>query len=259
MVIEMKIGYLQFDIKRDEVANINIIDNLLSKKRGDLFVLPELINHGYLFTDKEEVYKYSHIVPNSDFIQKMCQLSSKYNCCLIFGIIEKENDNLFNTAVIVNKGQYVDKYRKKHLSDYEKKYYSSGDKETIVKINGVRIGIQICFDLWFPEISRYYLKRKVDLMCVLGNFGNKNTFDIARTRSLENVTPVVLANRIGEEKNTEINATFFGHSTIINHLGKNVKLTTKMINDIQVIDYDFSFNKGNVICHDILEEILKER
>ena len=109
-----------------------------------------------------------------------------------------------------------------HLSDFEKNFFDSGDinnADLIFNINGVNISVQICFDLWFTEISRKQILNGSNLICVLGNFGSSTTFEIARIRAIENLTPIVLCNRIGIEKNSIMEADFIGKSFICDEKG----------------------------------------
>ena len=59
----------------------------------------------------------------------MRALSQQYGCTLVFGLAERDADRVYNTAVVVSKGRYVGKYRKIHLSDFEKKLFDRGGEK----------------------------------------------------------------------------------------------------------------------------------
>ncbi|WP_297278577.1 carbon-nitrogen hydrolase family protein [uncultured Brachyspira sp.] len=113
-------------------------------------------------------------------------------------------------------------YRKIHLSDFEKNFFNSGDinnSNLVFNLNNTCISVQICFDLWFNEISRAQILNGSNIICVLANFGSNTTFEIARIRAIENLTPLVLCNRIGIEKNSIMEASFIGKSFICDEKG----------------------------------------
>ncbi|TMO45456.1 carbon-nitrogen hydrolase family protein, partial [Pseudoalteromonas ruthenica] len=80
---------------------------------------------------------------------------------------------------------------------------------------GIRLGVVICFDLWFPEIVREYVSQEVDILLHPANFGGEQSFHIARARAIENGLYVVTCNRIGEENIRGINGYYCGKSQVI--------------------------------------------
>ena len=60
--------------------------------------------------------------------------------------------SLYNSVSVLSQGQIIARYHKRHLPNYsvfdEKRYFSSGDRPCVIKLNGVRVGITICEDIW---------------------------------------------------------------------------------------------------------------
>ena len=162
----MVVGYIQYGVDHNKQKNFEKIESSLQKMNCDLVVLPELSLCGYLFHDQKELLVAAEAVPNDSSTQKMQRLSEKYDCTLVFGLAEKENGKIYNTAVVVSKGMYIGKYRKIHLSDFENNFFECGTKNEVFSLNGLTIGVQICFDLWFPEVSREQVFRGADLLCL---------------------------------------------------------------------------------------------
>lgn len=152
------------------------------------------------------------------------------------------------TAVIVSKGRYIGKYRKIYLSDFEKKIFDRGNENLVFEVEGIKIGIQICFDLWFPEVSREQLRMGADLLCVLANFGGDTTYHISKIRAIENLAPLALCNRIGVESIPEMDAEFLGKSTVISASGQRVYIAPEKHEDFGLCDIDIAKNRSNVIC-----------
>lgn len=143
----VKIGCLQYDVMRDAKQNINRLKFYLQQHKCQIVILPELSMCEYLFKSREELLSYAESVPSGISTQCMLALSKRYSCTIIFGLTEIENDGIFNTAVVVGKGKYIGKYRKIHLSDYERKLFDRGTENVVFDVDGVKIGVQICFAL----------------------------------------------------------------------------------------------------------------
>lgn len=211
----MRAGFFQYDVAHDRHLNLCHLKRVLEQCQCELLVLPELSLCGYLFGTRQQLSCFAENVPFGPSTQEILSLSNRYGRTIIFGLAEKEGTRLFNTAVIVSKDRYIGKYRKIHLSDFEKRLFDRGKENPVFTVDGITIGIQICFDLWFPEISREQIRQGADLLCVLANFGGDTTYHITKIRAIENLTPLILCNRIGAESMPEMNAAFLGKSTIV--------------------------------------------
>lgn len=251
----MQVGFFQYDVVHDFHQNIQLLESYLKQNVCDLIVLPELSLCGYLFNSQKELYACAQYVPNGSATQHMLALSKQYACTLLFGIAEKELNQVFNTAVMVSKGKYIGKYRKIHLSDFEKKYFSRGNENTVFIVDGIKIGVQICFDLWFPEISREQIQMGANLLCALANFGGETTYHITKIRAIENLTPLILCNRIGLETIPGMDAEFLGKSTIIDATGKRLCIAPEGKEAFEQCDVLISQIRGNVICRDFDQEM----
>lgn len=248
----MKAGYFQYDVARgDKEKNLRKLREMESD--CDLLVLPELSFTGYMFDSRDELYSLAETVPGGETERALRELSAKRKCTIIAGVAEKEGGNIYNTALIVSKGEYVGKYRKIHLSDYEKTLFAGGKENGVFKAGGIRFGVQICFDLWFPEISREQVLAGADLLCVLANFGGETTPKIARVRATENLTPLILCNRIGRETG-KIDAEFLGNSMIIGQDGQSLCRDASDGETFAAVAIPQK-SKGNVICADFQKEI----
>lgn len=251
----MRVGVMQFDVAHDSDQNLNRLEFYLQQHPCDIAVLPELSMCGYLFASRKELQSCAEMVPSGRSTQRILALSQQYSCTVIFGLAEKDGDRIFNTAVVVSKGRYIGKYRKIHLSDFEKKLFDRGIKNEIFEVDGMKIGIQICFDLWFPEISREQLRMGADFFCVLANFGGETTYHISRIRAIENLTPLALCNRIGSESIPKLDAEFLGKSTVIHGSGQQLYLAPEKEEDFGLCDMEIAKINANVICGDFDKEI----
>lgn len=251
----MKIGFFQYDVAHNRQENLERLQMQLERYPCDMVILPELSMCGYLFSSQHELLSCAEPVPSGASTQATLSLSKQYSCTIVFGVAEKECGDVFNTAVVVSKGSYVGKYRKIHLSDYEKKFFQRGAENGVFDIGGIRIGVQICFDLWFPEISREQIRQNADLLCVIANFGGETTYQISKIRAIENVTPLLLCNRVGHEKTVEMDADFLGKSTIVDASGKRLCVAPEHKECFIIVDMKLFQKRSNVICSDFDAEI----
>lgn len=246
----MKVGYIQFDVSHNKEENLEYVTQAIRNFDGDLVVLPELCMCGYLFPDRNSLLAIAEEVPVGPATQTMAKLSEERGCVIVFGLAEKEEDSVYNTAVVVGNGKYLGKYRKVHLSDLEKKLFERGEHNTVIDTGKYKIGVQICFDLWFPEISREQIRQGAQLLCALANFGGETTGKIARIRAIENLTPLVLCNRVGTEQLPGIDAYFLGKSQILNKNGECVGLSEKDSKVTETGEIEVGTKHANIICGD---------
>lgn len=94
-----------------------------------------------------------------------------------------------------------------------------------------------------------------DILLISANFGSIYTYNISKMRALENAVPVVLCNRIGSEKNKDMDAVFTWKSAVFNKMGEEIGKSVKNIEKIEVKDIEISSIKSNIICSNMLDEI----
>jgi predicted amidohydrolase len=254
----LKIGFYQMDVAwGDKQANISKIERAISKVDLDLLVLPELFNVGYLFESREQLFSLAEGVPDGETTLALLQLSQAKQCSIVGGIAEKEHSQIFNTAILVKPDGRIERYRKIHLSRYEKQLFNSCNEIGLFDLNGIKIGVQICFDAWFPEISRQQMLQGADLLCLCANFGGASTPQIVKARAMENMIYTVMCNRVGAEKNQSIDAEFLGKSVILDASGKVLNVEVEKVESLQVSEIfpERSRQKSNAMCENLLEEV----
>lgn len=88
---------------------------------------------------------------------------------IVMGMIEADGDHLFNTAVVIDKGNLIGRYRKAHLLNGEKVFQPGVETPTFT-IDGLRFGINICYDTGFPDAaSKVALAGASLLVCCANN------------------------------------------------------------------------------------------
>jgi predicted amidohydrolase len=122
----MKIGFLQFNPKLlDLPFNVNRVAKLIkSVKEVDILALPELANSGYNFQNKEEAFSAAEIPEKSPFVAMLQKEAQRLNALIITGFNEKEENKLYNSALLIDKTGIRGTYRKNHLFYREKEFFS---------------------------------------------------------------------------------------------------------------------------------------
>lgn len=148
---KMKIAVAQFEPKDgDKKYNLSIIEKLTQKaklKGADVISFHELSVTAYTFIKDlnfTEIKNLAEEVPNGESTKQLIAISQKYDLPILAGLVEKEDDKIFNTYICVHKGQVVAKYRKLH--PFISKYMSPGNEYVVFDLLGWKCGILICYD-----------------------------------------------------------------------------------------------------------------
>ena len=95
--------------------------------------------------------------------------------------LKKEEDILYNSQFFLDDtGVLLGTYRKVHLFDSEKKYFTPGDQLKVFDTKIGRIGLFICYDAFFPEAARSLAIQGVDLLVNSTNWEKPYDYDIAK-------------------------------------------------------------------------------
>ena len=216
----MKIGYIQTNpIFGKKEKNFQEITKLTTDLKADLIVLPELFATGYTFISKEEALSLAEDL-NGKTSHFLVKLAKDTGAVIIGGFAENTGKKIYNSAMIVTNEGVVGTYRKIHLYYKEKLWFSPGDKPLkVFKVNGVNIGIMICFDWIFPETARTLSLLGADIIAHPANLVLPYCQKAMVTRCIENRLYAVTANRIGREKRGEDDFKFTGGSQITSYDG----------------------------------------
>jgi predicted amidohydrolase len=217
-----KIGYLQFEPKLMDVSyNLKKLENLLQNQKADLLVLPELATSGYVFNHKKEVKKISEPAKNGETASLFKSLAKMTETSYVVGFSECENNHYFNSSMLVNPDGEIYVYRKTHLFFEEKKWYEPGNLGFSIfpGKSGIKIGMMICFDWFFPETARCLALQGAQIIAHPANLVLPWCQQAMITRSLENRIFSITANRTGTEKNGKKSQHFTGMSQILSTKG----------------------------------------
>lgn len=220
-MIKIKVAAVQMDIiLGDPRANrkkaFRLVEEAI-RRRAEIILLPELWTTGYCL---EEIHLLAETEAGAS-VRGLETLSRRHGVTIVGSIAEKSSKGIFNTAYVVNKDGLLGKYRKVHLVPFmsETVYFQAGDELPIFHSNGVKFAVNICYDLRFPELAALLGYQKVDLYMNAAEYTVPRLEHwrvLLRARAIENQFFVLAATRVGRDHTH----TFFGHSLIIDPLGK---------------------------------------
>lgn len=213
----MKIGFVQFSpVFGAKEKNFDKVEKLLNNITADLIVLPELFNTGYLFLNKEELIELAEPKKDTETYNFILNLCKRKNCAIVYGFAEKDNDNVYNSAILMSSEGIVGHYRKTHLFFEEWFIFTPGNLPyQVFEYKGVRIGILICFDYIYPEAMRTLALKGAQIVVLPANLVLDFCPDAMVTRSVENRIFTLLADRTGFEARGTKKLQFIGKSQIV--------------------------------------------
>lgn len=227
----IKIAAAQIEPKlmktEENLENILEATKKAANNHADVIVFPECSLTGYIFSSRQEALPFAETIPGPS-TQKLVYLCQELRVYVIFGLLEEENDKLFNTTAFLGPQGLIGKYRKNHLPFLGvDRFVDIGDQPFRIHRTPIgNIGLHICYDIAFPESSRVLALLGADILVLPSNFprgrGEKFVTYIVSARAIENRVHMVLANRVGSERGI----SFAGLSKIVDASGEILSLAS---------------------------------
>jgi len=193
----------------DKNHNIKLMKNNIrraKKRSANLIIFPELSLTGYL--NRDLAYELAEPIPGPSSYS-LEEIAKKENMYIVFGMpeqSEKAHAVLYNTAVLLGPDGLIGKYRKMHLPTHsvfeEKRYFRLGYEAPVFDTEIGKMGLTICYDMFFPEISRLLrLKGSQLIVCISASPAVRSRFFEVFTaaRALENTVFLAYVNLVGIE------------------------------------------------------------
>ena len=138
---------------------------------AQIVVLPELVTSGYVFESTEEAASVA-ITPQDAVFAEWAAEAARGPAVVIGGFCERGDDGLlYNSAAVVDASGVLGVYRKTHLWDREKLFFQPGaEAPRVFDTPAGRIGVLVCYDLEFPEMTRMLALAGAELIVVPTNW-----------------------------------------------------------------------------------------
>jgi predicted amidohydrolase len=215
----INVAAIQFNVRQGAPdANLMYVREALirvAEKGTHLAVLPEMWSTGFAYRNLNEL-----ALRSQGIVDELLELSARYKLVIIGSMPEPNGDKVFNSIYVVDNGVIAGIYRKIHLFSLlgEDKAFSGGDHWLLAETTLGKIGVLICYDLRFPELSRRLALEGAQVICVPAQWPKprqEHWRTLLRARAIENQLFVVSCNSCGVIGKLD----FFGMSMIINPKG----------------------------------------
>ena len=229
MTDQIKVALAQMSCRvGDKAHNIQKMARYIAKARKEdveLVIFPELSLTGY--TMRDLAYELAESIPGPS-TEKIETLARENDMHVIYGMVEKAAGTgavLHNTAVFASPSGTIGRYRKVYLPTHsifeEKRYFRQGQDILVYSTEIGKIGMIICYDIFFPETTRLLRLKGAELIvCISASPAvRRNYFEtLTIARALENTVYLAYVNLAGIEDGLQ----FWGGSRMITPNGKIV-------------------------------------
>jgi predicted amidohydrolase len=218
----------------------------------------KLVVFGEIYLTGYESYEYlskyaSFIEPPDQYIERLVRAAKENHVYVIMGTATHSDaplEDLFNSTILVGPEGVIGKYSKTHLAAFttgpagkevtavEKLYWSPGQEIPVFDTPLGRIGIQICYDIYFPEVARLQTILGAHLLvCTSAAVsGYEDTWNILlRARAIENQIWVAMCSVVGKQKDHN----FFGGSRILDPTGLEIVRAKDNQEDVVIGEVDY--------------------
>ncbi len=206
----MLLACVQSDVQFADVrANLTTVTNTLDRlgrQQVDLAVFPECMLTGYAFDSRDEASGVA-IEESGPEIAEIVAAAQGADLALTVGTLIRDNDRLFNAALLIDGSGIVGRYHKVHLPHLGvDRFVDRGEipyQAYTLSGSGARVGMGICYDSSFPEPMRVLGLDGADIIALGTNWpvaASRTAEIVPPARSMENHLFFVAANRIGRER-----------------------------------------------------------
>ena len=258
----VKVSAIQMSMSEDKEANVDKAEALVReavKNSAQIILLPELFEGLYFCKDMDEKY-FSWASPKegNKLIERFAALAKELHVVILISYFEKSDEGYFNSLVVADAdGRVMDNYRKTHIPDgpgYEEKFYfkpgNSGFK--VYDTAYAKIGVGICWDQWFCETARALTLMGAEVIFYPTAIGSEPEIHldskehwqrVQMGHAATNTVPVVVANRIGEEKGATCSLDFYGSSFITDYTGAKIAEASRDKEEIIYAEFNIEDNQ----------------
>ena len=195
------------------------------RKNAEIICFPELNITGY--STKPEIKDFAEKIPGKSTLLLIAQ-AKKYKIVILAGILEKnDSKKIYVSHLIIMPDGTFNIYRKLYLAPPELNVFSKGNKIPLFNYNGVKFGIQLCYDAHFPELSTHMAVHGVDVIFMPHASPRRNPdkkynswIRHLRARAFDNSVFIVACNQTGENG---FGLSFPGLSIVIDPSGNIIE------------------------------------
>ena len=246
------------DIEGNLQLAINAIDKLSKQSSPDIFVFTEMFLTGY--PPEDLILRDDLLDASYEAVEKLCDV--KPESFIVIGYPKKEGDSIFNCAGVLRNKSVITEYKKQELPNYEvfdeKRYFQPGKGPGIFEVNGLRVGLSVCEDIWHENVIKQLHEKKTDLILNI----NASPFHLDKIKerkvlisghAINYSLPIVYANQVGGQDEL----VFDGTSMAMDGEGQQILQLEKFKEDYKIVN--FTSDQEGKLSSEKREEIPEDK
>ena len=246
------------DIEGNLQLAINAIDKLSKQSSPDIFLFTEMFITGY--PPEDLILRDDLLDASYEAVEKLCEV--KPESFIVIGYPKKEGDSIFNCAGVLRNKSVITEYKKQELPNYEvfdeKRYFQSGKGPGIFEVNGLRVGLSVCEDIWHENVIKQLHEKKTDLILNI----NASPFHLDKIKerkvlisghATNHSLPIVYANQVGGQDEV----VFDGTSMAMDGEGQQILQLEKFKEDYKIVN--FTSDQEGKLSSEKREEIPEDK
>ena len=263
---EITVAAIQMKMSANPTENIAHAERLVREAAGQgarIVLLPELFERPYFCQERRYDYlDYALPVSENPAVARMQAVAKELSVVIPVSFYERDGNSQYNSVAMIDAdGSLLGVYRKTHIPDdhfyQEKFYFTPGNTGfRVFETRYGRVGVGICWDQWFPEAARAMALLGADILLYPTAIGSEPILltdsqphwrRTMQGHAAANITPVVAANRVGEERVTPCPENggqtsalaFYGSSFLTDESGEIVAGADRESECVLQARYDF--------------------
>lgn len=243
----MRIGLVQSNsVLGDVEANLRRAIAWVREAAGlgcQIVIFPELYLQGYR---ADEEFRVSAITWDGDASNELRRLADETGTTVVIGAARADRGFphlVYNSALVALPEAEGGYYDKTHLGNYDRYkeglYFAPGGTIPVFEAEWGRFGVEICYDMRYPEVARSLALAGIELHVVLSAGGSEfhSTWDsLLSARSYENAFFTAYVNAVGVQRDD----TFYGGSRVVGPDGETVKRASQGTEELTCCDIDLA-------------------
>ena len=224
---------------------IDVAAEARDRLKADLVLFPELALSGY---PPEDLLFHKGMKRQVAAAMERVRSEVK-GVTVMVGHPDYTDDTIYNAAALIRDGKLLANYHKQELPNYlvfdEKRYFKQGQESCVFELNGIRVGLLICEDIWEPAPARAAKAAGAQLLVVINGSPyslryQRRREDIARARIKDTGLPIVYVNMLGGQDEL----IFDGGSFAMNATGEVVQRAAPFKEELYTVDIDLVDGKA---------------
>lgn len=254
---KLRVAMAQIDVLVGDVSGntakvIEYACDARDRLQADLVLFPELTLTGY--PPEDLLLRPAMAQQIARALREVTERVS--GIAVVLGYPDYQGDDCFNAAVVINDSQIQCRYHKQFLPNHsvfdEKRYFSAGTSPSVVGLNGIKVGVTICEDIWHPEPTQQAADAGAQLLINLNaspfHAGKQHEREqVAATRATECALPVIYLNLVGGQDEL----VFDGGSFVVDHNGTLTQRLPSLKEEMVVVEFELQDDLLQTHCGEI--------